>query len=247
LRATLKKYPDESLLHAMLALVLSGAVTEPLWRGRMPLEEIAVHANRSYILDPLNGWSALALGVSAALRGETSEVDRLCQRLMDDPHAPKGLLGGMGLWMCYRKVKCAEGVRLIEEAGAASPHIPGVLRLGPCVVALEAGHLKKAARELDAYGFPDGWIDSLLRGTIAALGGKADEARGHWRRFLHFEPDFAKHGFRRERRLLHDDYLDLCVRALRAAGIKIPESKWPAVRSDGRGRARRAPSSSTRS
>jgi quinolinate synthase len=37
------------------------------------------------------------------------------------------------------------------------------------------------------------------------------------------------------------------VRALRAAGIKIPESKWPAVRSDGRGRARRAPSSPTRS
>jgi hypothetical protein len=165
------------------------------------------------------------------------------ERLISDRLAPRNLLGGMGLWMCHRKVNVKEGLRLIEEAGVSNPHLPGLLRLGPCIVALEAGDWKKAEREIDAYGFPDGWMDSLVRATIAALRGRSEEARSNWRRFLRFEPDFGRHGFRRVRLLLHDDYVNFCVRALRAAGVKIPESKWPTVRNGGRDTATRGTSS----
>jgi TolB-like protein len=243
LRSALAKHPDESVLHAMLALVLSCIPTEPLWRGPMPLREMAAHADRSYALDPDNGWSLLALGVSAVLHGQSAELSRLSERLMADRLAPRNLLGGMGLWMCHRKVNVAEGLRLIEEAGVSNPHVPGVLRLGPCIVALEAGDWKKAAREIDAYGFPDGWMDSLVRATIAALRGRAEEAQSNWRRFLRFEPDFPRHGFRRVRLLMHDDYVGFCVRALRGAGVRIPESKWPSARNGGRDTARRGTSS----
>jgi hypothetical protein len=41
------------------------------------------------------------------------------------------------------------------------------------------------------------------------------------------------------RLLLHDDYVAFCVRVLRGAGVRIPESKWPSARNGGRDTAKR--------
>jgi TolB-like protein len=227
LRRAIDSRPEEALLHASLAIVLGSADLEPGWQGRQPLREAYAHAVLANKLAPSNGWSLLSLALVETLRGNPDGLALACQRIESSSATSAGVLGGVGLLMCYRKLERSRGLAFIERARKTNPHAPGILGLGVCLAAMEQGDLGTAAAELDVYAFPDGWADPFLRASIAALQGTGDGARHHWRRFLANEPRYTRQGFIRIHRLWHGDYLSLCVDALRAAGIRISAAKWP--------------------
>lgn len=220
LRAVIRKYPDEALPYALLALVLTGIAFEFRCARPLPIREISALARSAAALDFSSSWVLNAQAVSAVLEGRDNDLSEIAGRA-DNPNAPKTLLGAIGLWLVYRKVKREEGLCWIEEACLENPHHPGVLRLGPCLANLDLADWNGVLREIDAYGISWGWCDPLMRATAHAALGDHEKARLEWQRVLAYDANFGNTGLTRCEILWHPDYTALIAEKLRAADIDI--------------------------
>ncbi len=221
LQGTIRAAPEEALPHATLAMLMASAFNEKFCSRSQPPPQIDTHARRSFLLEPGNTWSTIALLCAAAIHRRRDELAGLAAGIDADPGSSKLLRLVAGIWLIYQKADAGLGHRFIREAMADNPHYPRVVHLCLSLRLIELGDWDGAGRELRQFPLQDYWCVRMIEAVIAAGRGETAEARAHWDEVLRLYPEFPKRGFRHLRRLWHEDYANLIVTTLRLAGIRI--------------------------
>jgi adenylate cyclase len=221
LRRACRDHPDESLPKASLALVLASLAGDAAWTKPLPLADIERLAAEAYRLDPASPWSLNALGLAALLLRRDTELESLAERVDNRDPAAVLIRGSLGLWLVLRRRRVAEGLAWVDDALKANPHHPPVLHMARMADRLLARDAKGVLAAVEAYNWPGGWMDALLRAAAAPLQGKPASAKSWLKKALVADPSLATHGLARLSRIWHEDYLAALSEILKSAGIRL--------------------------
>lgn len=215
----------DSAAPATLAVLLNAACSvEPRWTEPMDRTEIHALSALAGRLAPEDGWTRLALAISAMLDGRRTELLEMARRADREKSSPWMLVGSLGTLVGVQALDVELSRRMIRRYCRDSPHYPRLVHLTLALLAIREGDVAQAREELARYGVPWGWASPLLAATCFAMEGDAAAARSDWERVLTAFPGFLERWQETIGTQWHETHLRHIFRMLESVGIATTTS-----------------------